>query len=73
MFSGGRERVHWEKMGRIKKLPFIPPLFHNNEYITDFKEKAELFNSFFAEQSFLWKNESELTVRLTLSWRRFLP
>ena len=33
-----------------KKIPCIPPLFHCNKYITDFKEKCELFNSFFATQ-----------------------
>ena len=31
-----------------KKVSCILPLFENNEYITDFKKKAELFNSFFA-------------------------
>ena len=30
-----------------KKIPCIPPLFHENKFITDFKEKAELFNHFF--------------------------
>ena len=33
-----------------KKIPLIPPLFHGNEYLTDFKKKAELFNSFFVKQ-----------------------
>ena len=28
----------------------IPPLFHQGKYITDFKKKAEIFNSFFAKQ-----------------------
>ena len=32
-----------------KKIPLIPPLFHENRFITDFKEKAELINSFFAK------------------------
>ena len=27
-----------------KKIPFIPPLFHDNKFITAFKEKAELLN-----------------------------
>ena len=29
-----------------KKIPFITPLFHENKFVTDFKEKAELFNHF---------------------------
>ena len=33
-----------------KKVPIIFPLFHENEFVTDFKKKAELFNSFFAKQ-----------------------
>ena len=28
-----------------KKIPCIPPLFHENKFITNFKEKAELFNT----------------------------
>ena len=31
-----------------KKVPCIPPIFHEKRFITDFREKAELFNSFFA-------------------------
>ena len=48
-----------------KKLSLIPPLFHENLFITDFKEKAELFNSFFAKQCFLIRNDSELPTSLT--------
>ena len=33
-----------------KKIPIIPPLFHENKFITDFKEKAEFFDAFFAKQ-----------------------
>ena len=32
-----------------KKIPCIPPLFHENKFIIDFKEKAELFNHFFCK------------------------
>ena len=39
-----------------KKIPLIPPLFHGNRFITDFKEKAELFNSFFSNQCSLLNN-----------------
>ena len=27
-----------------KKIPCIPPFFHENKFVTDFKEKVELFN-----------------------------
>ena len=43
-----------------KKIPLIPPLFHKSPFITDFKEKAELFNSFFCNQCSLLKNCSNL-------------
>ena len=42
-----------------KKIPCIPPLKHQNKYVTDFKEKAEIFNSF-AEQCSLMNNSSKL-------------
>ena len=43
-----------------KKIPCIPPLRHQNKYVTDFKEKAEIFNSFFVEQCSLMNNSSKL-------------
>ena len=43
-----------------KKIPWIPPLFHDNKFVIDFKEKAELFNTCIAEQCSLPKNSSEL-------------
>ena len=47
-----------------RKTPVIPPLFHNNKFVTNFKQKAELFNSFFTKQCSLTKNESKLPSRL---------
>ena len=32
------------------KTPSIPPILHNNVFITDFLEKANLFNQYFAHQ-----------------------
>ena len=28
----------------------IPPIFHENRFVNNFKESAELFNSFFTKQ-----------------------
>ena len=49
----------------IKKIPCIPPIYqhnkqHSNNYITDFKKKAQIFNNFFAKQSTLVDNTSKL-------------
>ena len=48
-----------------EKIPFIPPLFHENKFITNFKEKAELFNTYFANQCTLLHNSSVLPNNLT--------
>ena len=47
-----------------KKIPLIPPLFSRNKYVTAFKKKAELFNSFFAKRRSLISNSSELPLNL---------
>ena len=44
-----------------KKKPCIPSLRHQNKYVTDFREKAEIFNFFFAEQCSLINNSSKLS------------
>ena len=43
-----------------KKIPCTPQIYHNNNYITDFKEKAQIFNGFFAKQCTLVENSSKL-------------
>ena len=48
-----------------QNIPFAPPPFHQDKYETDFKKKAELFNSFFAKQCSIIQNSSR--VSLTLS------
>ena len=45
-------------------MPCIPPLFHQNKYVTDFKKKAELFNCFFAKQCSIINNSSECPFNL---------
>ena len=41
-------------------VPSIPPVFHENKSITDFGEKAELFNAFLVRQCSMIKNTSVL-------------
>ena len=45
-----------------KKIPCIPPIYHNNNYTTDFKEKAQISNNFFAKQCILVENTSKLRI-----------
>ena len=47
-----------------KKIPCILPVFHNDKFAIDFREKAELLNTFFPEQCSLPKNDSELPKNL---------
>ena len=43
-----------------KKIPVIPPIFHDNKFITDFKQKAEIFNSHFSKQCSPLINNSKI-------------
>ena len=43
-----------------KKFTCIPPVSPENKYIIDFREKAELYKSFFVNQCSLIKNTTVL-------------
>ena len=43
-----------------KKIPQIPPLLEDDKFVTDMKTKADIFNTFFAEQCTPLKNDSKL-------------
>ena len=43
-----------------KKIPVVPPLVINDEYVTDFKTKTEIFNNHFSKQCSLIENSSTL-------------
>ena len=60
-------KAYWpilRSFGNDKKILIIPPLYHNCNFITDFCEKAELFNSFFAEQYSILENRRKLPTNL---------
>ena len=44
----------------------MPPIFHSNNYVTDYKEKSEIFNAFLADQCSLMPNNSILPSELKL-------
>ena len=41
-------------------IPVIPSILHDNKYITDFKQKAEIFNSHFSKQCTSLINNSKI-------------
>ena len=45
-------KAYWSTLKRClndKKIPCMPPFFHDNKFIIVFKEKAKTFNSFFSK------------------------
>ena len=67
MDSATSAKTYWSILKTLlnkKKIPCIPPLFHQGKYVTDFKKKAELFNSFFAKQCSIIQNYSKLSLTL---------
>ena len=61
-------KCFWSLLKRMlndKKAPVIPLLFHNNNFISNFKEKSELFNEHFSKQCSLLQNKSTITSVFT--------
>ena len=62
-------KCYWSLLKTIlnkKKIPCIPPIFHNNKYASDFKEKSDIFNFFFANQ-YSHTKQQHITI-----WTSFL-
>ena len=58
-----RPKKYWSILKTLlngKKIPLIPPLFINSRFVSNFKEKAQAFNSFFALQCTHIENGSQL-------------
>ena len=57
------QKTFWTAFKRItnkKKLTNIPPIFDNNIYVTNFHQKAKIFNDYFADQCKIHDNGSVL-------------
>ena len=68
-------KAYWSLLKKFpinKKIPCIPPLFHNNKFISNFRDKGELFNNFFAQQCTLIGIVSEIHPRLNIKTTKTL-
>ena len=54
------------------KIPCIPPLLHEDKFITNFKEKPYIFNDFFAKQCSLINTNSNLPSVLSKKTHKLL-
>ena len=56
-------KTHWSIINKLlsnKNIPIIPPIFVNDEPVSYFKQKANIFNNHFASQCIPIKNGSKL-------------
>ena len=49
-----------------KKIPCIPPIYHNDKFVSDNKKKCDLFNSYYSDQCTPLVNDSKLLSVLTV-------
>ena len=60
-------KAYWSHLKSFlnnKKIPIIPPILHIKAFLTNFKKKVELFNSYFANQCTLINSKSTLPVNV---------
>ena len=57
------QKTYWSILKNFTsniKMPCIPPIFHNNNLISDFQKKADVFNDYFSNQCTVLETGSEL-------------
>ena len=55
-----------------KKIPFIPTVYHNDEFSSYIKKKYYLFNLYFSEQSIRLVNNNKVRSALTVHIKQLL-
>ena len=68
------QKSYWKIMNKFPnkcKIPKIPPLFFRDKFITNCREKANLFNEYFSSQCTPFENDSELPELTYLTNSRF--
>ena len=59
--------TYWSVLKRYlnnKKVPCVPSLLHDSKLVTDFREKAQIYNSFLAEQCSLIYSDSSFPLEI---------
>ena len=51
----------WKTFLNNKKIHVIPPIFHETKFITDFEQKAEIFNSHISKQY----QQQQISIRMS--------
>ena len=62
-YSHTAPKTYWTLLNRLlynKKIPAIPPLLVDGKFVSDFYEKSNIFNNFFASICTPIKNASTL-------------
>ena len=57
------QKTYWSILKNFTsniKMPCIPPIFYNNDLISDFQKKSDAFNIYFADQCTVLETGSEL-------------
>ena len=54
------------------KIPLVPPLLVDNKLVTDFVDKANLFNNFFAKKWTSISNDSTVPLNINFETRERL-
>ena len=68
-------KSYWSRLKTFlsnKKIPCILPLLRDGKFITNFKQKAEIFNSFFIKQCSLINTNSDLPSVLSKKTHKLL-
>ena len=63
-------KTYWSILNRFlgkHKVPLIPPLLENGKFVTNFSDKANIFNNFFAMQCTTINNDSILPPFVSLT------
>ena len=60
-------KCYWSLLKKFlnnKKIPCIPPLYHDDKFVCGFKEKSKIFNDYFAQQCSVINNNSTVPERI---------